>query len=241
MTIFKKILAFNSDRNETFTKLKMEFMSESAFRFFRGTDHLFFEDLSKHVTWEDDTKAWICGDLHLENFGSYKGSNGIVYFDLNDFDEALLAPATWELVRLLTSIYVAAKSGEYAANLADALCNKVVTAYLQTLKLGKPVIVEKESAKGLLKHFLQQVQLRKQKDFVAQRLVFKKKKPTLLIDKVKFYSLEDAQKEKVTRFMSGWLKKNYPQKKTRNPGCSTSCSRNRECGCRPVCIFNPRW
>jgi uncharacterized protein (DUF2252 family) len=212
-TLFKKIVDFNADRNETYTKLKLEFMSQNAFRFFRGTDHLFYEDLSKHITWQDDTKAWICGDLHLENFGSYKGSNGVVYFDLNDFDEALLAPATWELVRLLTSIYVAASSGEYAANLSESLCNKTVAAYLQTLKLGKPVIVERETAKGLLRHFLQQVQLRKQKDFVAQRLVFNKKKPSLLIDKIKLYPLENEQKEKLIKFISAWLKKNEPQKK----------------------------
>ncbi|MDR0791792.1 MAG: DUF2252 domain-containing protein [Chitinophagaceae bacterium] len=211
-SVFKKIIDFNADRNATYVKLKMEFMSQNAFRFFRGTDHLFYEDLSKHAQWQDDTKAWICGDLHLENFGSYKGSNGVVYFDLNDFDEALLAPATWELVRLLTSIYVAARSGEFAAEFSESLCDKAVTAYLQTLKLGKAVIIEKETAKGLLKHFLEQVQLRKQKNFVAQKLVFKKNKASILIDKVKTYPLENEQKEKLIRFMSVWLKNNYAEK-----------------------------
>ena len=38
--------------------------------------------------------CWICGDLHIENFGSYKGDNRLVYFDLNDFDESILAPVS---------------------------------------------------------------------------------------------------------------------------------------------------
>ncbi len=40
----------------------------------------------------------------MENFGSYKGDNRQVYFDINDFDEGALAPASWDLVRLLASI-----------------------------------------------------------------------------------------------------------------------------------------
>src|SRR6202166_307112 len=81
-------------------------MSQNAFRFFRGTCHLFYEDLSKQNPLYQYPLTWICGDLHLENFGSYKGDNRLVYFDLNDFDEALLAPATWELARIITSIFV---------------------------------------------------------------------------------------------------------------------------------------
>jgi uncharacterized protein (DUF2252 family) len=82
-------------------------MSESAFRFFRGTCHLFYEDLGKNSSFPSSPASWITGDLHLENFGSYKGDNGLVYFDVNDFNEAILAPVTWEIARMTTSIFVA--------------------------------------------------------------------------------------------------------------------------------------
>lgn len=52
--------------------------------------------------------VWSCGDLHLENFGSFKADNGLTQFDINDFDESALAPATWELVRFVTSVLIGA-------------------------------------------------------------------------------------------------------------------------------------
>jgi uncharacterized protein (DUF2252 family) len=105
-TIPERIKEFNKERLPQYTALKYQMMSQSAFRFFRGTCHLFYEDLSKNEKIPESPLAWICGDLHLENFGSYKGDNRLEYFDLNDFDEAVLAPALWELARMVTSIFV---------------------------------------------------------------------------------------------------------------------------------------
>jgi hypothetical protein len=34
--------------------------------------------------------------FHIENFGSYKGDNRLVYFDIGDFDESLLGPSAWD-------------------------------------------------------------------------------------------------------------------------------------------------
>ena len=74
-------------------QLKYEAIRENDIHFFRGTCHLFYKDLSKAKPLPHSTPAWICGDLHLENFGSFRGKNDLVYFDLNDFDEVLLATA----------------------------------------------------------------------------------------------------------------------------------------------------
>src|SRR5262245_31153577 len=82
-------------------------MRENAFRFFRGTCHLFYEDTYQKDLSSDSPSAWLCGDLHLENFGSFKGGDRLAYFDLNDFDEAVLGPAWWDVSRLVTSIIVA--------------------------------------------------------------------------------------------------------------------------------------
>ena len=32
------------------------------------------------------------GDAQADNFGSYRGDNGLVYLDVNDFDKALRGP-----------------------------------------------------------------------------------------------------------------------------------------------------
>src|SRR5476649_2614882 len=106
--ISQRIIDFNKPLLPHMVRLKYEAMIENAFRFYRGTCHIFYEDLSLiEKKFPKSPLAWICGDLHIENYGSYKGDNRLVYFDLNDFDEALLAPCIWELARMCTSIFIA--------------------------------------------------------------------------------------------------------------------------------------
>src|ERR1700684_811170 len=64
--------------------------------------------------------------MHLENFGSYKADNRLIYFDNNDFDEACLAPSLYELVRLLTSVLVGASDLKLSRAEALALCQYAV-------------------------------------------------------------------------------------------------------------------
>ena len=100
--------AFNQGREPERLAMKYKAMNKDALAFLRGSCHLFYEDWPKDSPLDATPAAWICGDLHLENFGSYKGDNRLVYFDINDFDESALAPATWDLARFLTSVWVAA-------------------------------------------------------------------------------------------------------------------------------------
>ena len=60
--------------------------------------------------------------MHLENFGSFKGDNRLAYFDLNDFDEGILAPASWDIARMLTSLRVAAPTLGLQPSEAQAMC-----------------------------------------------------------------------------------------------------------------------
>jgi len=170
-SVFNRIKKFNSNREPSFVQVKFKLLSENAFRFFRGTCHLFYEDLYKNIPWRDKTKCWICGDLHLENFGSYKGDNGVVYFDMNDFDEAILAPATWEITRMATSIYIGAQLLKLDKPVADTLCNTYLDAYFKILATGKSQVVEKETASGLLKELLQNVKKRKEHLFIEERTI----------------------------------------------------------------------
>jgi uncharacterized protein (DUF2252 family) len=206
-TIFERIQQFNAGRVPELLAFKYQFISEDPFRFYRGTCHLFYEDLSKHITWKDDTKVWICGDLHLENFGTYKGDNRVVYFDMNDFDEALQAPATWELVRMLTSIHVAAHSVPYDAKMADKLCRIYLTEYIRVLETGKPLTIDKETAQGLLKYFIQQLQLRKESALVGSKMQTKNGTAKLLVNNQKSLPVAPEIKVKVMNRLNNWLKK----------------------------------
>lgn len=90
--IVKDIATFNAKREPERLAMKYKLMRTSPFVFLRGTCHLFYERLPLGSMLEGAPAVWVCGDMHLENFGSYKGDNRLVYFDINDFDEACLAP-----------------------------------------------------------------------------------------------------------------------------------------------------
>ena len=88
-------------------------MKDGPFPFLRATYWRWAERILEDCEALSDAPAVLgIGDLHLENFGAFKGNNRLVYFDLNDFDESALAPATWEVVRLVASIFVAFDSLE---------------------------------------------------------------------------------------------------------------------------------
>jgi uncharacterized protein (DUF2252 family) len=205
-SIHQSLTAFNKDRLPDMVKLKYKAMSVNAFSFFRGTCHLFYRDLEKAGTLPASPLTWICGDLHLENFGSFKGDNHQVYFDLNDFDEALLAPAAWELVRMLTSIFIAFDD----LNLQDDEALKVAQMYLDTyaekLKKGKAVGIDPRTAEGIVCTFLTNVEKRKQKEFLKKRTVKKKGKLCLIHDKEKHFEIEKPLKKELQAFVNEWMK-----------------------------------
>ncbi len=77
--VTKRITAFNESKLPEMRPLKYRLMLENAFRFFRGTCHLFYEDLAASAKeFPSAPSGWICGDLHLENFGSYRSDNNQV-------------------------------------------------------------------------------------------------------------------------------------------------------------------
>ncbi len=107
--VLQSILTANAGRKPKLVSLKLQRMNQDAFSFFRGTNHLLAQywpdlkppDLGPHLL--------QCGDLHLENFGAYQTDDGTFLYDINDFDEALVAPCCLDLVRCTASILVAAE------------------------------------------------------------------------------------------------------------------------------------
>ena len=52
-------------------------------------------------------KVLAVGDLHIENFGTWRDAEGRLLWGINDFDEAAELPYTFDLVRLAASAYLA--------------------------------------------------------------------------------------------------------------------------------------
>jgi len=169
MDVVETIRRFNAGRDPELLQSKFDRMRSSPFVFMRGACHLFYERLAEIELPPTAPLAWACGDLHLENFGSYKGDNGLVYFDLNDFDESALAPASWDVVRLLASLLTAAKSIGIDRSQAQALCRDFIAAYAGALQSGEARWVERDTAQGLVQRLLDGLRKRKRVDFLDQR------------------------------------------------------------------------
>ncbi len=209
-TIAERVKQFNSDRLPVYTALKYQMMAGSAFRFFRGTCHLFYEDLYKTDAFQQHPVSWICGDLHLENFGSYKGNNRLVYFDLNDYDEAVLAPATWELARMVTSIFTGFESLNISRAETLRIARLFLNVYSATLSRGKALYIEPETARGIVRSFLEKVAERKQKELLGRYAVLKakNKKISLFPNGTRLYNLAPKEKKELCSHLARWMKSN---------------------------------
>jgi uncharacterized protein (DUF2252 family) len=204
--VTKRIIAFNEKRIANMRPLKYRLMQENAFRFFRGTCHLFYEDLVAADGFPRGPLGWICGDLHLENFGSYRSDNNQVYFDLNDFDEAILAPVTWEAVRLVTSIFVGFGSLGIEARRAEKMAKLFLKSYAAALATGKADYVEAAMARGIVCDFLSGVAKRKQRMILQKKASLRKKRVQILTDTPKHFTLPRLTKRALMDHVTSWLK-----------------------------------
>ncbi|HUP05793.1 MAG TPA: DUF2252 domain-containing protein [Caldimonas sp.] len=199
-----RIIDFNAGRDPQRLELKYRAMRASTFAFMRGTCHLFYDRLPRGGVFKSAPAVWVCGDLHLENFGSYKGDNRLVYFDINDFDESALAPASWDLVRLLTSIRIAADTSHIDSSDAQSLCEACLQAYGDSLAEGKAYWVERETAQGLVRALFERVEGRQRAAFLDSRTVLKRGKRRLRIDGKKALPATDAERSAVRAFMEAF-------------------------------------
>jgi uncharacterized protein (DUF2252 family) len=177
-----RLRAFNADREPERRAMKYRAMRAGPFAFFRGTCHLFYEDLPKGTALDASPAAWISGDLHLENFGVYKGDNRLTYFDLNDFDEACLAPASWELARLTTSLLLAGSEIGLEGRIIMELASTILGAYCAALRDGKARWVERTTATGMVKRLLHAVKMRTRRDLLDRATKGRKKGRVLTLD-----------------------------------------------------------
>ena len=204
MNIVHRIVVANADRDPIRVAMKYRMMRASCWSFFRGTCHLFYDRLPKNGIARSAPPVWSCGDLHLENFGSYKGDNRLVYFDINDFDEAAISPASWDLARMLTSILVRTATLGLSKGNTHALASEFIAAYLQTLRNGRALWVERDTAQGIVHGLLEGARARPRTAFLAQRTRRSGLRRHLRLDGKKLLPVSDAQRTAVTAFMAAF-------------------------------------
>jgi uncharacterized protein (DUF2252 family) len=116
---------------------KMSTMTADAFDFYRGTDHIFYQDMltlpASSYTTTQTGYTWIGGDAHIGNFGAWQDSSGNNVFSVDDFDEGYLGQYVWDLRRLATSMVLAGRVNGVADSDITTAINTMVGAYVSEM------------------------------------------------------------------------------------------------------------
>jgi uncharacterized protein (DUF2252 family) len=142
---------------------KRERMRTSPLAFLRGAAGLFYELLvgSPELASGPSGEGWLAGDLHLENFGAYRPTPAIeddprppsgrrsgphgpdVVFNLNDFDEAIVGPWRYDVLRLMVSLVLGSRELRLRGAESVELCEALLDAYASAHLPEEPRVVTK--------------------------------------------------------------------------------------------------
>jgi hypothetical protein len=82
------------------------------------------------------------GDLHVENFGTWRDIDGRLIWGVNDFDEAFPMAYANDLVRLAVSAHLAAEAKHLDLHHKD-ICDAILDGYSQSVRgRGQPFVLE---------------------------------------------------------------------------------------------------
>jgi hypothetical protein len=116
--------------------LKHQHMAEGVFPFLRATFYRWVQ------TWPlvcpelaAGPKVLAVGDLHIENFGTWRDCEGRLIWGVNDFDEVFSMPYSIDLVRLATSVCLAIEENHLTLQSDDA-CKAILKGYQDSLEEG---------------------------------------------------------------------------------------------------------
>ena len=121
---------------------KHEEMASAEFAYFRATFYRWMQFWNaRDEQWSRGPEVLATGDLHVENFGTWRDAEGRLVWGINDFDEACSAPFTLDLVRLAASAHVAIDSAHLSIGRGDA-CEAILAGYAKALETrGAPLVL----------------------------------------------------------------------------------------------------
>jgi hypothetical protein len=127
-------------------ELKHQRMAEGAFPFLRATFYRWMQLWPEICSGLDKAPRVLgVGDLHVENFGTWRDVEGRLVWGVNDFDEAAELPFTIDLVRLAASALLAIEAGHLSMKPKE-VCTVVLDGYLKSLvEGGRPFVLEEEN------------------------------------------------------------------------------------------------
>ena len=137
--------ALRISRRSYGAKAKFDTLADDLFKFFRGTALLFYRDMVGEDG--DMPTVMALGDVHPSNFGIMPDENGAPIFGVNDFDESIYAPFTWDLRRGAVGFFLAARlKGDLKRKKARKVVAKFVKGYLKAMERYAADATEKNDA-----------------------------------------------------------------------------------------------
>jgi hypothetical protein len=123
-------------------RLKHERLAENPFVFLRGTFYRWIQQWPAVCTKVADAPVVLSvGDLHIENFGTWRDVEGRLVWGVNDVDEACKLPYSQDLVRLAASALLAIESHRLHISARDA-CEAILEGYATSCEQrGRPVVL----------------------------------------------------------------------------------------------------
>src|SRR5215472_6275444 len=116
--------------------LKHRLMAGDAFSFLRATFYRWAQVWPEVCRELAEAPAVLAvGDLHIENFGTWRDAEGRLIWGINDFDETVTLPYTQDLVRLGTSALLAIEESRLALTKRRA-CAAILDGYTESLRTG---------------------------------------------------------------------------------------------------------
>jgi hypothetical protein len=127
-------------------RLKHQQMASAIFPFLRATFYRWLQiwpDVCP--TLAEAPRVLAVGDLHVENFGTWRDTEGRLIWGVNDFDEACTLAYANDLVRLAVSALLAISAGHLATKPKDA-CAEILDGYTKSLaEHGRPFVLEEDN------------------------------------------------------------------------------------------------
>jgi hypothetical protein len=124
-------------------RFKHEQMAAALFPFFRATFYRWLQVWPEECAELDPVPHILSvGDLHVENFGTWRDTDGRLVWGVNDFDEACVYPYTMDLVRLATSALLAARENRLTMKAKES-ATAILAGYESGMEEGgRPLVLE---------------------------------------------------------------------------------------------------
>lgn len=133
------------DRDDLQHKHELFTDPAEGFAFLRGTYYRWLDYWAMlDRSLRDAPQVAAVGDLHVENFGTWRDVEGRLVWGVNDFDEADVLPYTNDLLRLAVSGIFAQQTYKCAYDPTEA-CRWIVEGYAKHLRMGGAPFVLEES------------------------------------------------------------------------------------------------